>query len=54
MDRLARGEKIEPGSAANRQTSAPAGGPETLTDASLYDGSLAKPIAIPGLPEKTA
>jgi NADH-quinone oxidoreductase subunit E len=54
LDKLARGEKIEPGSAANRQTSAPEGGPETLTDASLYDGSLAKPIAIPGLPEKTA
>ena len=54
MDKLARGEKIEPGSATNRQTSAPEGGPETLTDASLYDGSLGKPIAIPGVPEKTA
>jgi NADH-quinone oxidoreductase subunit E len=52
MDKLARGEKIEPGSAIKRQTSAPEGGPQTLTDPSLYDGSLAKPIKIPGLPEK--
>jgi NADH-quinone oxidoreductase subunit E len=52
MDKLARGEKIEPGSAIKRQTSAPEGGPQVLTDQSLYDGSLAKPIKIPGLPEK--
>jgi NADH-quinone oxidoreductase subunit E len=52
MDKLARGEKIEPGSATKRQTSAPEGGPKTLTDPALYDGSLAKPIKIPALPEK--
>jgi NADH-quinone oxidoreductase subunit E len=52
MDKLARGEAIEPGSATQRQASAPEGGPQTLTDPALYDGSLAKPIAIPGLPEK--
>ena len=52
MDKLARGEKIEPGSATKRQTSAPEGGPRVLKDPSLYDGSLAKPIALPGLPEK--
>jgi len=52
MDKLARGEKIEPGSAARRQTSAPEGGQKTLTDPALYDGSLAKPITLPGLPEK--
>ncbi|MGQ0531172.1 MAG: NADH-quinone oxidoreductase subunit NuoE [Caulobacteraceae bacterium] len=52
MDKLARGEVIEPGSAIKRQTSAPEGGPQVLTDRSLYDGSLAKPIKIPGLPEK--
>lgn len=51
MDKLARGEKIEPGSAIGRQTSAPEGGQKTLTDPSLYDGSLAKPIKLPGLPE---
>jgi NADH-quinone oxidoreductase subunit E len=52
LDKLARGEKIEPGSAIGRQTSAPEGGPKTLTDPSLYDGSLAKKITLPGLPEK--
>ncbi|MBS0385624.1 MAG: NADH-quinone oxidoreductase subunit NuoE [Proteobacteria bacterium] len=52
IDKLAHGETIEPGSAVGRQTSAPAGGAQTLTDASLYDGSLAKPVQLPGLPEK--
>lgn len=52
MDKLARGERIEPGSAIQRQTSAPEGGAKTLTDPSLYDGSLAKPLTLPALPEK--
>lgn len=52
MDKLARGEKIEPGSAIGRITSAREGGPTVLTDPALYDGSLAKPIKLPGLPEK--
>jgi NADH-quinone oxidoreductase subunit E len=52
MDKLARGEKIEPGSATGRQASAPEGGAKVLTDPSLYDGSLGKPITLPGLPEK--
>jgi NADH-quinone oxidoreductase subunit E len=52
MDKIAGGETIKPGSATGRQTSAPDGGPQTLSDASLYDGSLAKPIKLPGLPEK--
>jgi NADH-quinone oxidoreductase subunit E len=52
MDKLARGEKIEPGSAIKRQTSAPEGAPKALTDPSLYDGSLAKPIRLPALSEK--
>lgn len=52
MDKLARGETIEPGSAIGRQSSAPEGGAQVLTDPSLYDGSLAKPIALPDLPEK--
>ncbi len=34
------GKAPEPGSYAGRQGSAPAGGPETLTDPALYDGSL--------------
>jgi NADH-quinone oxidoreductase subunit E len=52
MDKLARGEKIELGSAIGRQTSAPEGGTQVLTDASLYDGSLARPLTLPALPEK--
>lgn len=52
IDKLARGEAITPGSARGRQTSAPEGGSAVLTDASLYDGSLARPIKLPGLPEK--
>ncbi|MDX2277070.1 MAG: NADH-quinone oxidoreductase subunit NuoE [Hyphomonadaceae bacterium] len=52
MDQLARGEKITPGSAIKRQTSAPEGGPDVLKDASLYDGSLAQKITLPNLPEK--
>ena len=51
MDKLARGEKIEPGSAIGRQTSAPENAQKTLTDPSLYDGSLGKPIKLPSLPE---
>jgi NADH-quinone oxidoreductase subunit E len=52
MDKLARGEKIEPGSATGRQASAPQDAQKTLTDPSLYDGSLAKKLTLPGLPEK--
>jgi NADH-quinone oxidoreductase subunit E len=52
IEKLARGEKIAPGSALKRQASAPEGGPQALKDASLYDGSLARPIKLPGLPEK--
>ncbi len=52
MDKLARGEKIAPGSAIGRDASAPEGGAKTLTDPALYDGSLGRPITLPGLPEK--
>jgi NADH-quinone oxidoreductase subunit E len=52
MDALARGEKIEPGSATGRQTSAPEGGTPALTDPTLYDGSLAQKMTLPNLPEK--
>ncbi|HWB45714.1 MAG TPA: NADH-quinone oxidoreductase subunit NuoE [Hyphomicrobiaceae bacterium] len=51
IDRLARGETIAPGSAIGRQTSAPEGGAQTLTDPSLYDGSLAQKLTLPNLPE---
>ena len=52
VDKLARGERIEPGSAIGRKTSAPDGGPNVLTEARLYDGSLARPLRLPNLPEK--
>ena len=54
MDKLARGEKIEPGSAIGRQNSAPQDAQKTLIDPSLYDGSLGKKATIPGLPEKAS
>jgi NADH-quinone oxidoreductase subunit E len=52
LDKLARGERIDSGSAIGRKTSAPVGGPNVLTEPSLYDGSLARPMKLPNLPEK--
>lgn len=52
LDQFAAGQKPKPGSAIGRQGSAPEGGPMTLTDSQLYDGSLAKPVQIPNLPPK--
>jgi NADH-quinone oxidoreductase subunit E len=51
IDAFARGEPPPPGSAIGRQGCAPEGGPLTLTDPTLYDGSRAKPLgALPNLP----
>ena len=52
LDQFAAGETPAPGSAIGRQCAAPAGGPATLTDPALYDGSRAKKIKIPNLPAK--
>ena len=52
IDDLLAGKEVKPGSAIGRQGSAPEGGPTTLKDPSLYDGSLAKPVKITNLPEK--
>jgi NADH-quinone oxidoreductase subunit E len=52
LDDFAAGKKPKPGSATKRQGAAPEGGPMTLTDSKLYDGSLAKKITIPNLPGK--
>jgi NADH-quinone oxidoreductase subunit E len=52
LDDFAAGKKPKPGSATKRQGAAPDGGPMTLTDPKLYDGSLAKKITIPNLPPK--
>jgi NADH-quinone oxidoreductase subunit E len=51
LDDFAAGKNPKPGSAIGRQGSAPEGGPIALTDPKLYDGSLAKKITIPNLPE---
>jgi NADH-quinone oxidoreductase subunit E len=52
LDDFAAGKAPKPGSAIRRQGSAPEGGPTTLTDPTLYDGSLAKPMTIPNLAPK--
>jgi NADH-quinone oxidoreductase subunit E len=44
LDDFAAGKHPEKGSYIGRQGAAPEGGPLTLTDAALYDGSRAKPI----------
>jgi NADH-quinone oxidoreductase subunit E len=54
IDALERGEKVEPGSVIGRQTSAPEGGPLTLNDPRLYDGSLGEKITLPNMPEKAS
>jgi NADH-quinone oxidoreductase subunit E len=45
------GRTPPPGSAIGRQATAPIGGPLTLTDPALYDGSRAKPFKLPNTPE---
>ena len=52
LDAFAAGKTPKPGSMIGRQGSAPEGGPVTLTDPKLYDGSRAKKIKIPNLPKK--
>ena len=52
LDQFAAGKPPAPGSVIGRQGSAPEGGALTLTDASLFDGSKAKPFEIPNLAAK--
>ena len=52
LDDFAAGKTPPPGSAIGRQCAAPAGGPTTLTDPELYDGSRGQKITIPNLPSK--
>jgi NADH-quinone oxidoreductase subunit E len=55
IDDFAAGKTPAPGSYAGRHTSEPAGGALTLTDPSLFDGSLAEPITkLPNAPEPEA
>jgi NADH-quinone oxidoreductase subunit E len=51
IDEFAAGRTPPPGSAIDRQATAPVGGPLTLTDPALYDGSRAKPFKLPNTPE---
>jgi NADH-quinone oxidoreductase subunit E len=52
LDEFAAGRKPKPASAIGRKASAPVTGPTTLSDPSLYDGSLAKPMTVPNLAPK--
>ena len=49
--RRAAGKAPKPGSYAGRRASEPKDKIQTLTDPSLYDGSLAKPIVLPNKPQ---
>ena len=56
LGKLQNGVSVEPGVYVDRLNSAPEGGPTTLSEPSLYDGSFARPIAgglpnLPGAPE---
>jgi NADH-quinone oxidoreductase subunit E len=49
---FAAGKTPEPGSLGGRRGCEPEGGPLTLTDPALYDGSRAKPLKrLPNMPE---
>jgi NADH-quinone oxidoreductase subunit E len=53
LDDFAVGKSPAPGSYIGRQGAAPEGGPLTLSDPALYDGSAARPIKkLPNAPEK--
>ncbi|HEY2179225.1 MAG TPA: NADH-quinone oxidoreductase subunit NuoE [Caulobacteraceae bacterium] len=52
---FAAGKTPQPGSSAGRRGCEPQGGPLTLTDEALYDGSKARPLGrLPNMPEKAA
>ncbi len=55
IDAFGAGKGPAPGSAIGRQASAPEGGPTTLSDKALFDGSAAKPLKkLPNTPVKGA
>ena len=51
LDEFRAGRTPPPGSAMGRQATAPVGGPQTLTDPALYDGSRARPFKLPNTAE---
>lgn len=54
LDDLRAGEAVKPGPRVKRDNSAPEGEATSLTEATLFDGSRAKPITLPNLPSDTA
>ena len=54
IDDFRAGKSPEPGSYVGRRSSEPEGGALTLTDPSLYDGSLARPIKLPNAEKEPA
>jgi NADH-quinone oxidoreductase subunit E len=54
IDDFRAGKKPQPGSYDGRRASEPKDAIKTLTDPSLYDGSLAKPFALPNAAPVTA
>ncbi len=46
LDKLANGVDVAPGVFVDRVNSAPLGGTDVLTDASLFDGSLSRPLSV--------
>ena len=51
LDEFRAGRTPPKGSATGRQATAPVGGPLTLLDPTLYDGSRAEPFKLPNAPE---
>jgi NADH-quinone oxidoreductase subunit E len=51
LEEFRAGRTPPKGSAIGRQATAPVGGPLTLTDPTLYDGSRAEPFKLPNAPE---
>jgi NADH-quinone oxidoreductase subunit E len=51
LEEFRAGRTPPKGSAIGRQATAPVGGPLTLTDSALYDGSRAQPFKLPNVPE---
>jgi len=52
LDAFEAGRRPPPDSALGRQGAAPEGGPLTLSDPALYDGSRAGPLTLPNLPAR--
>ena len=54
LDKLGHGVDVPPGNFVDRQKSAPEGGPTTLKESELYNGSRNESTVLPNLPESDA